>query len=841
MRHKPGEGMKTCINEKTKQEFKERTTEGELNNIWSKDTTIEERYTEWNNKVKELSEEIFTRKRKKKKERKEIRILRRRKKLINIKIRESTADEKRLYRKRRKLIDEHVLNYKRKEQRERTTKLANNMKSEMGFDGSIFWEFRKRKQGKKVESMTAIKDENGEKEENPEKILQIYKEFYKKLLSGEEMTTTEGKEIEETVNKYIEVLGRKALREGIEPFTREEYDKVKKELKNGKAPDLQGWRYEMVKNAGTDLDESMLKMINTVITNNIVPQEWIYLIIKAISKGKGDLLSMDSKRGLFLTNIVSKIAEKLIKNRRKETVESNLSAFQCGGVRKRGIVDNHIIVNSAIEEARERNENIYILFADLQKCFDKLWLKDCIKDIAEAGMPAGEAMYIYKMNEVVKAKVDTPIGVTEEFELTEIVRQGTVCAVDLCAVSTDKINRIEQEEPRLLVSGVEIRHPVFVDDMAGIGNVQMIQSMEPKMRFLEDTKKYTYNTDKGKSEIMKIEINPKNNEEIPVIKVKKGLIGYTEKYKYLGDQYDKTGKNMPKIDKKMEKASFVASEVRREGSYLEVGDADTEIRLLLMETMVKPTLLANTEAWVNVRKEEMDSINKGHYLVLRKVFEQRDNTPYYGILAETGYWPYSYVVVYKKLMALHHLLHSDEKRIAKRIVVNQINGEGSKINWYSEVNYWLVKLDLKTEEERIMETLKSEWKRVVKEKVEMAVREEVKEKLTMKKLRFSKDTERKEYLKECGMEEVKKMMKVRLNMTELKPNFCGKYQDRICPACEEEDETTEHVIQCSAYKRLVGHKLKCDEPVKDLMNDTKWLREAVKVYELIEETRKWIL
>ena len=34
-------------------------------------------------------------------------------------------------------------------------------------------------------------------------------------------------------------------------------------------------------------------------------------------------------------------------------------------------------------------------------------------------------------------------------------------------------------------------------------------------------------------------------------------------------------------------------------------------------------------------------------------------------------------------------------------------GEGSKINWYSEVNYWLVKLDLKTEEERIMETLKS--------------------------------------------------------------------------------------------------------------------------------------
>ena len=77
----------------------------------------------------------------------------------------------------------------------------------------------------------AIKNE-GVKEENPEKILQIYKDFYKKLLTGKEMTTREGKEIEEMVNKYIEVLERKALRQGIEPFTEEEYEKVKKELKN---------------------------------------------------------------------------------------------------------------------------------------------------------------------------------------------------------------------------------------------------------------------------------------------------------------------------------------------------------------------------------------------------------------------------------------------------------------------------------------------------------------------------------------------------------------------------------------------------------------------------------
>ena len=110
--------------------------------------------------------------------------------------------------------------------------------------------------------------------------------------------------IREKFLKYILLLllllGRKALQEGIEPFTKEEYDKVKREIKNGKAPDLEGWRYELIKNAGKDFDDSMLKMINTVVTNNIVPEEWTYLIIKSISKGKGDLLSMDSKRGLLI-------------------------------------------------------------------------------------------------------------------------------------------------------------------------------------------------------------------------------------------------------------------------------------------------------------------------------------------------------------------------------------------------------------------------------------------------------------------------------------------------------------------------------------------------------------
>ena len=389
-----------------------------------------------------------------------------------------------------------------------------------------------------------------------------------------------------------------------------------------------------------------------------------------------------------MTNIVSKVMEKLTKNRTKSKVEMGMTEFQCGGVKFRGIGDNLLIVNSVVEEYRADNKDLYILFADLEKCFDQLWLKDCIKEMVEAGMPIAEAVYILKMNSKVRVVVETPIGKTEAFELKEIVRQGTVCAVDMCGVSTDKINRIKGWEPALTVSGIIIKHPVYVDDMIGLGTTEMIEEMEPKMKFLEETKKYVFNNEKGKTEIMEMKLSrgEKAQNEKPKVSVMKGEIGYTDTYKCLGDQYDTTGRNMSKINKKMEKANYIAAEVKRQGSYSRVGGADTSVRLLLLETVVKPTLLFNTETWVNVTNDELKAVDRGHYLVIRKIFEQKQSTPYYGILMEIGSWPYSFVIVYKRLMYFHRIIHSEERIIIRKIVINQMKGIPKGKPWY--VQQW---------------------------------------------------------------------------------------------------------------------------------------------------------
>ena len=847
MRHQGREKTITCINEKTKREFTERTTSGELREMWMEEKETLLKFSEWNEKVVKIAEETFKKKAKKKTERKEIRTLKRRKKELKNMMGDAAKEEKELIKRRKTLIDMHIEEYRRQDNAYKTKCIAEKIKSEKGFDGGAFWDYLSKIKGRKTETAVALKNEEGVLVEEPKEILEIYQKFYEKLLTGKPMETEEGKEMEQLVNKYVEVLERKALREGIEPFTKEEYEEVKKEIKNGKAPDLQGWRYELVKNAGEDLEESILCMINELVSAFAVPIEWLEMIIKSIGKGKGDSHSMNSKRGLFLTNILSKVMEKLIKNRRKSTIEASMTPFQCGGVKLRGIGDNLLILNSVVEEFREEKEDLYLLFADLEKCFDQLWLKDCIKEMHEAGMPAGEAIYIYYMNKMVNAIVDTPVGKTERFTLEEIVRQGTVCAVDMCGVSTDRINKMG-EETGLTVSGVEIKHPIFVDDMLGLGTCNMIKAVEPKMQVLEETKRFTFNNDRGKTEIMEMVFDKKKKEKTrPEIEVKKGKVGYTESYKYMGDQYDKTGKNKSKIEKKMEKSKFIASEVKRQGSYTRVGEADTSTRILLLEAVVKPTLLFNTETWINITKEEMKIVNQAHYEVLKRVFEQRDSTPYYGILMETGYWPFSYVIIYKRLMFFHHLIHSEERRISRKILINQMEGKGKGNTWYRGVEEWLEKLQLEKKEQDIIKIKKSEWKKGVKEQLDVWVKEEMKEqKARMTKLRFTNTDGKQEYIEKSRMEHVKKIMKVRLNMTELKSNFKGKYDDTMCPACDKEEETTEHVIKCSEYQRLTQHTMneKMEElglGMENIMENMEWVTNAAEEFEKIEETRKWLL
>ena len=101
--------------------------------------------------------------------------------------------------------------------------------------------------------------------------------------------------------------------------TREEIGKAISQLKRKKCKDRTGWNNEMILDTGDDMIDSLLAMINKMEEERISPQQWSEMKIKAISK-PGSVLEMDNKRGLFITDILSKVYEKVLKTRNDEKI-----------------------------------------------------------------------------------------------------------------------------------------------------------------------------------------------------------------------------------------------------------------------------------------------------------------------------------------------------------------------------------------------------------------------------------------------------------------------------------------------------------------------------------------
>ena len=83
---------------------------------------------------------------------------------------------------------------------------------------------------------------------------------------------------------------------------------------------------------------------------------------------------------IFLVNIISKVYE-LVKIIQNDKNNRKMSEMQAPGRKETSAMDNLVIMNTIIENQRAQKLNTYIFFADAVKCFDKLWLKDCLLEL----------------------------------------------------------------------------------------------------------------------------------------------------------------------------------------------------------------------------------------------------------------------------------------------------------------------------------------------------------------------------------------------------------------------------------------------------------------------------
>ena len=206
-------------------------------------------------------------------------------------------------------------------------------------------------------------------------------QLYKERLTGHEMKPS--------LNLYKvqrESLFEQRLKEAqhnkTPDWTEDDINDVLKQLKNNKSRDPLGYCNELFKpnNAGQDLKHAALKMSNKIKNSQTFPEALKYSNITSLYKNKGSRKDFNNYRGIFRVTILRSILDKLIYYDEYETIDKHLTDSNVGARKNRNIRDNIFVINAILNNVKKRNlKDTDITIYDAEKCFDKLWAKECFR------------------------------------------------------------------------------------------------------------------------------------------------------------------------------------------------------------------------------------------------------------------------------------------------------------------------------------------------------------------------------------------------------------------------------------------------------------------------------
>ena len=132
-------------------------------------------------------------------------------------------------------------------------------------------------------------------------------------------------------------------------------------------------------------------------------------------------------------------------------------------MKDKGVVDNLFILRGVINHADYLGKELWLTFYDIKKCFDSLWLKDCINSLWDLGVKDDILRLIYLMNIKATVTIKTPLRDTDLLFLSNFVKQGTVLGL---ALNNCSLNKLSTDSIGYNFGSVQIKSMEFVDDLA---------------------------------------------------------------------------------------------------------------------------------------------------------------------------------------------------------------------------------------------------------------------------------------------------------------------------------------------------------------------------------------
>ena len=688
--------------------------------------------------------------------------------------------------------------------------------NEGGVNSGKLWNLKKKLSPKCRDPPTAMMNPDGKLITSEKEIEKLAINVFENRLKNRDMKI-ELSELREDKEFLFNLRLEKAKQNKTPPWTLKELEKVLIYLKNNKSRDPFGLCNEIFKDnaCGDDLKIAILKLVNRIKSGQKFPEILQICNISSIYKQKGNRNNFDSYRGIFRVPILRTILDRLIYNDQYKVIDEALNDSNVGARSNRNVRDNIFVLNAITNSVVNANdEPIDMQVFDIEKCFDALWVEDCINDIYDAGFKNDKLPLLFIENQIAKIAVKTPSGMSDRVSIQNVIMQGTVWGSLCCTTSMDKLGKHVYDHEELIYKykgKVKIPSLGMVDDILAIQKCSndAIRINAVINAFVE-TKKLKLSKDKCHQ--IHVQKKSRNNERCPKLKVHENEMHESEQEKYLGDVVDKSGKVRSTIEDRKNKGYGMVAEILAILNDIPLGQFRIDIGLKLRQAMLINSMLFNSESWHGICESELKMLETVDEHLLRSLVKGHSKTPLEFLYLETGTLPIRFIIASRRMNYLHTIITRSDCELTKRVYLAQKESP-VKGDYYKLVEDDFKIIGEKLKEEEISKITKETYKKNIKSKITKAAFQYLIEKqrkhskvsnIKYKKLEIQKYMTSNIFTNE----EVNLLFAIRSRAIDCKSNYKNRYKedDLKCRICSEEEETQIHLLKCKVLNNEIKSK-----------------------------------
>ena len=698
------------------------------------------------------------------------------------------------------------------------------------FSRENFWKVRKSVY-KKTESCSSVFSRDGGEVFDVPLIKDAYREEFDLRLSHREIHPCL-RTFEERSNQLANLYVEEAAGCKGPPISMSELTGTIQDLKNG-APGSDNIPPDFYKNTEEGFLIFLLEVLNQLKASSYTPSQWENTLITTIYKNKGSRKFLVNYRGIFLTQIISKIYERIFFSRSQEVLK-RVSKLQAGSRPERGSLDDLFLLKGCIDHAKYMNCPCYVTLYDFKQCFDALWLEDCIISLWKLGLRDDALSTMYNMNKKANISIKTPLGTSRPFTKERIVKQGTVSGPPMCSTSTAEFAAMNKVTG-FPIGSTNINSMILVDDIANVNlSADGVIMSHKFMQLFSMIKRLPLSGPK----CFILPINVPRLFTIPVLSVGDFTMEIVDKALYLGLFHNSKGNNVDMIDDRVQKATTCMVSILAMCQEVTLGIYIIRSLILGYKMIFVPTLLYGAQVWTRFTGDDMKRFSSLQLRFLKRMLRVPRSTCNSITLLELGIRPIQFEIESLKLSFLYHVLSLESDDPVRQVYLNQLKYEFEP-NWANEVRDLRAKYQLSVSDAEIKSLSKDEWKNMVLEAVTKHVLIVLNtEKNSKKHSAYPDATELvcQQYFSVLNGEYACVLFSVRARVADIKEFRSYRYDedDHTCRTCNGDNETLSHILsECSA---LATRTCKVEDVYSD--DITKLECVAARVKEFTSKTKQ---